>query len=140
MMIGRILARLSAARLHVLIEATPKRRRSWGTYTRREQTGAAMTAETQTAKGQTDESRCWCCGQPRSEDTLVHLGNHPEVGICISCVHFLRRRARDQQATVVRQTLRGAAESVRGQVMARGWHQQPVIGPALQWLNRHLPW
>jgi len=24
--------------------------------------------------------------------------------------------------------------------MARGWHQQPVIGPALQWLNRHLPW
>jgi hypothetical protein len=59
---------------------------------------------------------------------------------CISCVHFLRRRARDQQATVMRQTLRGAAESVRGQVMARGWHQRPVIGPALQWLNRHLPW
>ena len=99
-----------------------------------------MSAETQTAKGQTDESRCWCCGQPRSEDTLVHLGNHPEVGICISCVHFLRRRARDQQATAMRQTLRGAAESVRGQVMARGWHQRPVIGPALQWLNRHLPW
>jgi hypothetical protein len=71
---------------------------------------------------------------------LVHLGNHPEVGICISCVHFLRRRARDKQATVMRQTLRGAAESVRGQVMARGWHQRPVIGPALQWLNRHLPW
>jgi hypothetical protein len=99
-----------------------------------------MSAETQTAKGQTDESRCWCCGQISSEDTLVHLGNHPEVGICISCVHFLRRRARDQQATVMRQTLRGAAESVRRQVMARGWHQRPMIGPALQWLNRHLPW
>jgi hypothetical protein len=40
----------------------------------------------------------------------------------------------------VRQTLRGAAESIRGQVMARGLHQRPVIGPALQWLNRHLPW
>jgi hypothetical protein len=40
----------------------------------------------------------------------------------------------------MRQTLRGAAESVRGQVMARGWHQRPVIGSALQWLNRHLPW
>jgi hypothetical protein len=40
----------------------------------------------------------------------------------------------------MRQTLRGAAESVRGHVMARGWHQRPVIGPALQWLNRHLPW
>jgi hypothetical protein len=31
----------------------------------------------------------------------------------------------------MRQRLRGAAESVRGEVMARGWHQRPVIGPAL---------
>ena len=99
-----------------------------------------MSAETQTAAGQTDESSCWCCGQPRSEGTLVRLSSHPEVGICVSCVHFLRRRARDRQAAVMRQTLRGAAESIRGQVMARGWHQRPVIGPALRWLNRHLPW
>jgi len=75
------------------------------------------------------------------EDARTRRGRrHPEVGICISCVHFLRRQARDHQATVMRQTLRGAAESVRGQVMARGWHQRLVIGPALQWLNRHLPW
>jgi hypothetical protein len=70
----------------------------------------------------------------------VHLGNHPEVGICLNCVHFLRRRARDRQATMLRQQLRGAAESVRGQVMAHGWHERPVIGPALLWLNWHLPW
>ena len=99
-----------------------------------------MTAETQAAIDQASESRCWCCGHPRSKDTLVHLSSRPEVSICISCVHFLRRRARDHQATVMRQTLRGAAESVREQVMAKGWHQRPVIGPALQWLNRHLPW
>ncbi|HMD23290.1 MAG TPA: hypothetical protein VKH61_04260 [Streptosporangiaceae bacterium] len=99
-----------------------------------------MSAETQIATDQAGQSRCWCCDRPRSEDTLVHLGSHPEVGICISCVHFLRRRPRDHQATVMRQTLRGAAESARGQVMARGWHQRPVIGPALHWLNRHLPW
>ena len=99
-----------------------------------------MTAETQAVQGQRDESRCWCCGQPRSEDTLVRLGNHPEVGICISCVHFLRLRARDQQATAIRQALRGAAESIRAHVMARGWHQHPVIGPALHWLDRNLPW
>jgi hypothetical protein len=24
--------------------------------------------------------------------------------------------------------------------MARGWHQRPVIGPALRWLNRHMSW
>ena len=41
-----------------------------------------MSAETQAAKDQTGESRCWCCGKPRPEDTLVHLGSHPEVGIC----------------------------------------------------------
>jgi hypothetical protein len=98
-----------------------------------------MSAETQTTIGQICESRCWCCGMTRS-DTLVCLGSHPEVGVCISCVQFLRRRARDRQATVMRQALRGAAESIRGQVMARGWHQRPVVGPALQWLDRHLPW
>ena len=90
-----------------------------------------MSTEAQTAVGQTAESRCWCCGRTSPEDALVRLGNHPEVGICINCVHFLRRRARDHQATVVRRRLRGAAESIRGEVMARGWHQRPVIGPAL---------
>jgi hypothetical protein len=24
--------------------------------------------------------------------------------------------------------------------MARGWHNRPVIGPALRWINQHLPW
>jgi hypothetical protein len=99
-----------------------------------------MSAETQTVRDQASESRCWCCGKARAENELVHLGNHPEVGICINCVHFLQRRARDHQATVMRQRLRGAAESVRGEVMTRGWHERPVVGPALRWLNRHLPW
>lgn len=98
-----------------------------------------MSTETTTAE-QTSESKCWCCGQLRSEDSLVRLGSHPEVGVCISCVHYLRRRAHDRQSTVMRQTLRGTAESVRQQVMARGLHQRPVIGPALRWLNGHLPW
>jgi hypothetical protein len=99
-----------------------------------------MSAEIRSAVGQTGESSCWCCGRIEANDALVHLGSHPEVGICINCVHFLRRRARDYQATMLRQRLRGTADAVRNQVMARGWHQRPVIGPALQWLNRHLPW
>jgi hypothetical protein len=99
-----------------------------------------MSAETHKPVGPAAESQCWCCGQMKSENALVHLGNHPEVGLCVNCVHFLGRRARDLQATVIRRRLRGAAESVRGEVMARGLHQRPVIGPALRWLNRHLPW
>jgi hypothetical protein len=99
-----------------------------------------MTAKTQAAVGEIGESGCWCCGRITDQDALVHLGNHPEVGICINCVRFLGRRARDYQATVMRQRLRGAAESIRGEVMARGWHERPVIGSALRWINRHLPW
>jgi hypothetical protein len=99
-----------------------------------------MSAETQAAAGRAGTSSCWCCGQMRPEDALIHLSSHPEVGICVNCVHFLQRRARDHQATAVRKRLRSGAESVRGQVIARGWHQRPVIGPALKWLNRRLPW
>ena len=40
----------------------------------------------------------------------------------------------------MRQRLRSAAESIRGEVVARGWHKRPVIGPPRLWLNRHLPW
>ena len=99
-----------------------------------------MSAPAGTAKDQAAQSNCWCCGQLRAEQVLVRLGSHPEVGICIRCLHFLNVRARDSQATVTRQKLRGAAESIRGSVMARGWHERPVIGPALQWVNQHLPW
>lgn len=99
-----------------------------------------MSAESHTAVAETGESSCWCCGRVTPGDALVHLNNHPEVGICINCVHFLGRRARDYQATVLRQRLRGAAESIRREIMARGWHERPVAGPALRWINRHLPW
>jgi len=99
-----------------------------------------MGTAAETAKSQADETSCWCCGATKPDDALVHLSSHPEVGICVNCVHYLRRRARDYQATVARQRLRDAADSVRDQVIARGLHQRPVIGPALRWLNRHLPW
>jgi hypothetical protein len=99
-----------------------------------------MSAETETAVGETGESGCWCCGRVTSEEGLVRLGNHPEVGVCIGCVRFLGRRARDHKASVMRKRLRGTAESIRGEVMSRGWHERPVIGPALLWINRHVPW
>jgi hypothetical protein len=99
-----------------------------------------MSAETETAAGETGQSACWCCGRLTAEEALVRLGNHPEVGVCINCVRFLGRRARDYQASVMRKRLRGAAESIRGEVMSRGWHERPVIGPALLWINRHVPW
>ena len=100
-----------------------------------------MSAETAVSEtGRAGERECWCCGRVTSEEALVRLGNHPEVGVCVSCVRFLGRRARDYQASVMSSRLRGAAESVRGAVMSRGWHERPVIGPVLMWINRHVPW
>jgi hypothetical protein len=99
-----------------------------------------MSAETDTAVGDRGEDHCWCCGRSSPEEAVVRLGNHPEVGICVNCVRFLGRRARDFQASAMRKRLRGAAESIRGEVMSRGWHERPVIGPALMWINRRMPW
>jgi hypothetical protein len=99
-----------------------------------------MNAEVHLTAGRAGHDECWCCGKQMPRDALVHLGHHPEVGVCINCAHFLQQRARDRQATVLRQQLRGAAESVRRQVMAHGWQSHPVAGPALKWLNRHSPW
>lgn len=57
-----------------------------------------MSAQTQVPVAKATEGACWCCGRVTAEDALVRPGNHPEVGICINCVHFLGRRARDYQA------------------------------------------
>jgi hypothetical protein len=75
-----------------------------------------------------------------ADGSLVHLGNHPEVGICVNCVSFLVRKARGLQGSRVQRRLHAIAESVRGEVMNRGWHDRTVIGPVLLWLNRRLPW
>ncbi len=98
-----------------------------------------MSAEAIVMRRETGNSECWCCGKNTNPDALVHLGNHPEVGICLNCVQFLRRRG-DLQATARRRRLRSTAESVRREVMTRGWRDRPVIGRALKWLNRRLPW
>jgi hypothetical protein len=99
-----------------------------------------MDAEVHPAVGEEAPDQCWCCGRAKPREMLVHLGRHPEVGVCRDCAHFLSRRARDNQGTVLRQQLRETAESIRRQVMARGWQAHPKIGPALKWINRHSPW
>jgi hypothetical protein len=51
-----------------------------------------MSPEIETAAGETGGGRCWRCGRVTSEEALVRLGSHPEVGVCINCVRFLGRR------------------------------------------------
>jgi len=63
------------------------------------------------------------------------------VAVCISCARYLNRRA-NQQAPVNAVTgfIRGVGQGVRAAVVLRGWHEKPLIGPALRWLDRHVPW
>jgi hypothetical protein len=87
-------------------------------------------------------AQCWCCGRRRPADAVVHLGDHPEVVVCLECAHFLHQRARAREdalapspATRIRDGLRAA----RRLVLRRGWHEKPVIGPVLRWLGARLP-
>ena len=96
-----------------------------------------------TARDDTDDLlECWCCGSHQRADDLVHLGNHPEVGVCLGCAHYLHQQARSREdaahpspAARARDGLRAA----RSLVIARRWHEKPLIGPLLHWLGRRLP-
>lgn len=88
------------------------------------------------------EPICWCCGQPQAADRLVHLGDHPEVHLCLGCAHFVHQRAREIEdrdkhgpAAMARDRMR----DLRAAVIRRGWHQNRFIGGRLRWLGKHLP-
>ncbi len=87
-------------------------------------------------------SECWCCGKIERSEKLVHLGNHPEVAICVQCAYLLKKTARDitdqsRTGPVVR--IRDRLRRLRRTVMDRGWHNRRLIGRPLRWLERYLP-
>ena len=100
-----------------------------------------MTAEA--ALDETDgRARCWCCGARRPPDAVIRLGDHPEVALCFRCAHWAHLQARSRE-DAVRPTparrVRDALRAGRREVVRRGWHRRPVIGPLLHWLGRRLP-
>jgi len=87
-------------------------------------------------------SACWCCGHEYSSEQLVHLGSHPEVGVCLRCAHFLHQQAgqrKDALRPSIAGRLRDGMRWCRRVVMDHGWHQRPVIGRPLRWLGRRVP-
>lgn len=86
--------------------------------------------------------RCWCCGRDFTEAELVRLGDHPEVGVCLGCANWLRRRAqlrRDEQQPSTMGRVRKAIHRIREYVISKGWHERGRLGALLRWLDRHLP-
>ncbi|MGW6932925.1 hypothetical protein ACWGE0_22905 [Lentzea sp. NPDC054927] len=87
-------------------------------------------------------TRCWCCGGEFPEAELVRLGQHPEVGVCLACANWLRRRAmlrRDELHSSPIGRLRSGVHAVRERAIRKGWHERGRLGVLLRWLDRHLP-
>jgi hypothetical protein len=90
----------------------------------------------------TAEVACWCCGRGHPEESVVRLGGHPEVAVCLSCAHFLHQQARGRE-DALRPSPSGRARDVlragRRLVIQRGWQHKPLIGPLLRWFGARLP-
>lgn len=85
---------------------------------------------------------CWCCGREEPEASLVRLGNHPEVAVCLRCAHFLHQQARGREDAVRTSPAARARDGLRAArrfVIQRGWHRKAGIGPLLRRLGRHTP-
>lgn len=87
-------------------------------------------------------AQCWCCGCLHATDRMVHLGDHPEVQLCLPCAHYVHQQAWEIEdagkhgpAAFVRDQLR----NLRAEVIRRGWHHNELIGGRLRWLGKYLP-
>lgn len=89
-----------------------------------------------------ERQRCWCCDQEFPAGEVVHLGARPEVALCFDCARWVRRRAvqrADSGRHGIGVRLRGFLAQIRATVIGHGWHDRPVIGGILRWIDRHLP-
>ncbi len=87
-------------------------------------------------------SRCWCCGAVEAPHRLVHLGNHPEVALCVRCAHWVSKQAweiEDLTRTGPLVRTRHRLRAVRRHAVEKGWHRSRLVGGPLRWLGKHLP-
>jgi hypothetical protein len=101
-----------------------------------------MATRTPVEDEQPAHDECWCCGAAREPDEMVHLGNHPEVVLCVGCARWAAKQAceiedRDRSGPLV--IARDRFRDVRRAVVGRGWHRSRLIGAPLRWIGRRLP-
>ena len=100
---------------------------------------------TRTAVEDADElgrSQCWCCGAIDDPARMIHLGNHPEVALCVRCGRWAVKQAweiedRDKTGPLV--MARDRFRAFRRKVIHRGWHHNRPLGPPLRWIGKRLP-
>jgi hypothetical protein len=89
-----------------------------------------------------ERSECWCCGMVDDPTRMIHLGNHPEVALCIRCGHWASKQAwaiEDRSKTGLGARVRDLFRLARQTVVRRGWHRNPIVGRGLKWLGKFVP-
>jgi len=87
-------------------------------------------------------SQCWCCGASEDPTRLVHLGNHPEVALCLRCARWAAKQAGEIEDAGKTGTLarsRDRLRDARRAVVDHGWHNTRIFGRPLRWLGKRLP-
>jgi hypothetical protein len=90
----------------------------------------------------TETEHCWCCGSTGTPDTMVHLGNHPEVALCRPCARWAAKQAwqlDDRSKTGPLVVARNGFRHVRQTVFDHGWHRSRLFGGPLRWIGKRLP-
>ena len=88
------------------------------------------------------DDQCWCCGTVERPDRMVHLGNHPEVHLCLRCAHFVHQQAwqiEDEGRGGPGAWARDGFRNLRAEFTRRGWHRNRFVGGRLRWLGKYLP-
>lgn len=88
------------------------------------------------------QSTCWCCGTIEDPTRLVHLGNHPEVTVCVRCAHSISKWAGeidDRCRTGFAARARDQFRVLRKTVVRHDWQHHRLIGRPLRWIGKHTP-
>jgi hypothetical protein len=103
---------------------------------------SAMASRTAVEDSDMKASECWCCSIVDDPDRMVHLGNHPEVALCLRCARWASKQAweiEDRTKTGPLVIARDRFRALRRGVIDRGWQHSPLFGGPLRWIGKRLP-
>jgi hypothetical protein len=89
-----------------------------------------------------NRSECWCCGAVDDPARMVHLGNHPEVVLCVGCARWASKQAweiEDRAKSGPLVSGRDRLRAARRSVIEHGWHNSRWFGGPIRWLGKRLP-
>jgi hypothetical protein len=101
-----------------------------------------MAAQTAIEDFELGRSECWCCGTIDDPDRMIHLGNHPEVMLCVRCGHWAAKEAseiEDRAKTGPLVLARDRFRALRRSVVQRGWQHSRIFGGPLRRIGKRLP-